>query len=80
MKTRPLPSFTVIYWCGGSEAGRWERCLPVATRDEAERLLAEVERAGRPGYVRDTHVLDVVGVPDDAPVWWDFSRLRRKAA
>ena len=60
-------SFTVVFWCGGREAGEWKRALPVASMEEARKLEASIERGGRVALVNRTEVWDSIGLPDGPP-------------
>lgn len=40
-------TFTVIYWTGGTVAGEWRKCVPVATFAEAKQMLKDIRRGGR---------------------------------
>jgi hypothetical protein len=72
--------FAIVFYQGGQQSGEWRRAANVATQKEAVAKVAEIERAGRPGYWYRAEVLDAVGMPEGAPFWWDFATLRPKAA
>lgn len=56
-------TFTTVYRMGGYLNATWHKALPVATREEALKQKAEIERGGRKAIVFETKTLDVVGVP-----------------
>jgi hypothetical protein len=56
--------YTTIYWMGGSLRGKWQRCLPVATKEEAENQAASIRRGGRPALVNLTTAWDTIGLPE----------------
>lgn len=58
---------TVVYYIGGTQAGEWRRCLPVATIEAANTMAAEIERGGRVAYVRPTREWDILGLPEGPP-------------
>lgn len=70
--------YRVIYWVGFPEDGRWAQSRTFPTEGSARTCLEEVERKGYPGYVKTVHDLEMIGLPDDAPNWWDYNNRRRK--
>lgn len=60
----------VIWYSGGTAAGKWRECLHVPTLAEAEAQIAEIERGGRPAMLWHEQAL-----PEGAPHWWDFGTL-----
>jgi hypothetical protein len=68
-------SYTVAYWMGGSANGMWKRCVPVSNKAEAIAQATSIVRAGRAAYVYNTAMLNIIGLPDDAPPTWDFANL-----
>ena len=73
-------SFSVAFYCGGSESGSWRLALPVATEEAAVALAADVVRAGRPALVAESRFWEVLGLPEGAPRAWDFVALRWRGA
>jgi len=71
-----MTSFTVVFGFGGSSNTVWQRCLPVASREEANKQREAIVLAGRPAYVHQTDMLDAIGMPEGAAPAWDYEKLR----
>ena len=63
MTTTAAATYTTVYRTGGTANFRWIKCLPVATRNEAETQVAEIQKGGRPAYCRLTSRVESLGVP-----------------
>lgn len=60
-------TYTVVYYIGGTQAGEWRKCLPVATMEAANTMADGVERMGYVAYARPTREWDVLGLPEGPP-------------
>jgi len=56
--------YTVIYWMGGNLYGKWHRCLPVGTQEQAETQASQIRQGGRVALVNLTTVWDTIGLPE----------------
>ena len=63
-------TYTTVYYMGGTLNGRWQRALPVATKEEAIAQVADIERGGRVALYNRTEVWDAIGLPEGAPTRW----------
>ena len=60
-------TYTVVFYMGGTEVGSWKRALPVALKDEAIAMAADIERGGRVALWNRTEVWNSIGLPEGAP-------------
>jgi hypothetical protein len=72
-------TFTVIYWTGGTVAGEWRKCLPVATFAEAKRMIEDIRRGGRVAWWLPNGA-DARGGPPDAEDFEEVDRMVRAGA
>lgn len=68
------PTWTVVYYMGGTEHGTWRRALPVPDKAAAEKMAEEIERGGRCALINRTEVWDSLGLPEGPPRRSLFSR------
>jgi hypothetical protein len=64
-------AYTVIYWAGGTVAGEWRKCLPVATFAQAKHLIEGIRRAGRVAW----WLPKGMDMPDGPPDAEDFAQI-----
>jgi hypothetical protein len=69
------PPFVIVFWTGGSESGNWHRTLPFALRDEAQQAANATVRMGYAAYVKSIREIEIIGMPDGPPPFWDFHNL-----
>jgi hypothetical protein len=66
-------TFTVIYWTGGTVAGEWLKCQPVATFAEAKQIKGAIWRGGRVAW----WLPEGADMPKGPPSAEDFAALDR---
>jgi hypothetical protein len=70
-------TFTVIYWTGGTVAGEWHKCPPVATFAEADKMIEDIRRGGRVAWWLPEG-MDVPGGPPSAEDFGPLDRMVRR--
>jgi len=78
MATKTEKVYVVIWYSGGSEAGKWA-CTTHNGTDLAalEAVADEIESTGHPAMVNREDYVRLLGMPEGAPKWYDFATCKR---